>query len=301
MLHAVFAAGIIAYKSRNSNRSAGIQKMHRADGGHRFTKAGFYGTLYTCASRSSAGQERGIPPTRERRGTGLISNDLMFRGKTGLFGTIESAANQRSVKAFVALTSFLFAVSVLLRFAVPEIGVIPYFMAYSAVMLLVSVAELVIIRRKKGVGNQLKWIIGIGFIASAVTTTSTLGAVGSVIYVFPILLSIQYCSVLYSLFISAVTIMGTFVPLLLSSRLANFDLNVVRLAPGTVIEVSSTLEEALGTGIMNEAGTKFNELLSIFFPMLLFVSIFAAVTVSITSALRRSLLEQYHQFQNTRE
>ena len=231
----------------------------------------------------------------------MVSNRLMVKGKAGLFSIIESTANRRNIWAFVALTSLLFAVSVLLHFTVPEIGVIPYFMVFSAAMLLVSIVELVIIQRKKGVGKHLKWIIGIGFIISAVATTSTMGAAGGIIFVFPMLLSIQYCSVLFSLFISAITIMGTFVPLLLSSHLANYDLNVVRLVPGAMVEVTSTLEASLGSGIINEAGTKINELLSISLPIILFVNIFAVVTVSITSAIRKSLLEQYHQFQTTRE
>ena len=124
---------------------------------------------------------------------------------------------------------------------------------------------------------------------------------GSIIFVFPMLLSIQYCSFLYSLFISAATVTGTFVPLLLSSRLGNFDLNVVRLAPGTAVQVSSTLEAALGGGAIQEAGTKVNELLSVFLPMILVVNIIAVITVIITGAIRKSLLEQYRLFQTTRE
>ncbi len=231
----------------------------------------------------------------------MVSDQMMYKGKTGLFGVIESSANRRNIRAFVALTSLLFAVSVLLYFTVPEIGAIPLFMVFSAVMLLVSIAELVIVQRKKGVGSYLKWMIGIGFIVSAVTTTSTMGAAGSVIFVFPMLLSIQYCSVLYSLFISAITIMSTFVPPLLSSYLSNYDLNVIRLIPDSVIRVASTLKVSLEPGVINETGTKINELLSIFLPVILFVSIIAIVTVSITSAIRKNLLEQYHQFQNTRE
>ncbi len=226
---------------------------------------------------------------------------MMYRGKAGLFGMIESSANLRNIKAFAALTSIVFAVSVLLYFTVPEIGVIPFFMAFSAVMLLVSIAEMVIVRKRKGVGNHLKWIIGIGFIVSAVVTTSTMGAAGSIIFVFPMLLSIQYCSVLYSLFISAVTIMGTFVPLLLSSHLSNYDLNVIKLVPGAAVEITSTLESSLGSGVINVAGTKVNEIFSIFLPIILFVIIIAVVTVGITSAIRKNLLDQYHQFQNTRE
>ena len=233
--------------------------------------------------------------------TRLVPDKMMYKGKTGLFGLIESSANQRNIRAFVALTSLLFALSVLLRFTVSEIGSIPLFMAFSAVMLLVSIVECIIIQRKKGIGNHLKWVIGISVVVCAVTTTSTLGAVGSIIFVIPMLLSIPYCSVLYSLFISAITIMGAFVPLLLASHLSNFDLNVVRLIPGAVIETVSTLEASLGQGIINEAGTKMNELLSISLPMILLINVIAVVTVIITHAIRRMLLEQYHQFQNTRE
>ena len=42
-------------------------------------------------------------------------------------------------------------------------------------------------------------------------------------------------------------------------------------------------------------------LLSVFLPIILFVTIIAVLTVSICGAIRKSLLEQYHQFQVTRE
>ena len=232
----------------------------------------------------------------------LIPNQIMSKGKAGLFGAIESAANLRNVRVFTVLTVLLFALSLLLRFTVPEMRAIsPAFMIFSGVMLAAALAELVFVQRKKGVGSQLKWILGVSFIVSAVTATSTLGTVGSIIFVFPMLLSIQYCSFLYSLFISAATVMGTFVPLLLSSRLGNFDLNVVRLAPGTAVQVSSTLEAALGGGAIQEAGTKVNELLSVFLPMILVVNVIAVITVIISGAIRKSLLEQYRLFQTTRE
>ena len=231
----------------------------------------------------------------------MLSNQLMARGKTGLFSLIENAANLRNGRTFVAVSALLFALSLLLKFTVPELSTVPFFMVFSLVMLLISIVELVIVQRKKGIGTYLKWLIGIGFIASAIGTTASMGAVGSIIVVFPILLSIQYCSVLYSLFISVVTVMGTFAPLLLASHLSNYDLNVVRLVPGAVIQVSSTLEASLGSGIINEAGTKLNELLTVSLPLLLLINILAVVSIAVTGAIRRSLLEQYHQFQNTRE
>ena len=230
----------------------------------------------------------------------MLPERFMARGKSGLFGVIESTANLRNICAFVVLTALLFALSVVLRFTVPEIGVVPAFMAFSAGLLAVSLAELVIVRKKKGVGNHLKWAVGIGFIAAAVTTTSTMGAAGSILFVFPLLMSVQYCSVLYSLFISAVTVMSTFIPLLLSARLSNYDLNVARLLPGAVIGEASTLEAALGP-VLDPRATKVNELLSVFLPMILFVILIAVVTVLITAAIRKSLLQQYHQFQITRE
>lgn len=231
----------------------------------------------------------------------MLSNQLMTRGKTGLFSLIESSANLRNGRTFVAVSAMLFALSLLLRFTVPEMGTTPFFTVFSAVMLLISIGALVLVQRKIGRETYLKWFIGIGFIASAIGTTASVGAVGSIIFVFPILLSIQYCSVLYSLFISVVTVMGTFAPLLLASHLSNYDLNVVRLAPGAVIQVSSTLEASLGSGLIDVAGTKLNELLSVFLPMLLLINIIAVVSIAVTGAIRRSLLEQYHQFQNTRE
>ena len=225
----------------------------------------------------------------------------MSKGKTGLFGIIESTANLRNIRAFVALTALLLAISLLLNFTVPEIGDVSLFMVSSAAMLLISIVELVIIQKRKGVGNRLKWVIGIGFIVSAILTTSTVGPVGSILFVFPMLLSIPYCSFLYSLFISAVTIVGTFVPLLVSSYMANYDLNVVRLVPDAVIQVASTLEASIGPEIIQETGTKINELLTTALPMILFVNVIAVVTVSITAAVRKSLLQQYRQFQTTRE
>ena len=231
----------------------------------------------------------------------MLTNQIMRQGKTGLFGMIERSCNLRNSRVFVALNVLLLAISVLLRFTVPEIGMIPCFMWLSAGMLLVSLVELLIVQRKDGVGNHLKWILGISFVVSAAITTSTLGAVGCMIYIIPLLLSIPYCSVLYSVFISVVTVMGSFIPLLMTAFMSNYDLNVVRLAPGTVIEVTSTLEAALDTVDINSMGTKVNELLAVLLPGIVLIIIVAVATVSITAAIRRILLEQYHQFQTTRE
>ena len=232
----------------------------------------------------------------------MLTNQLMRKGKTGLFGMIESSSNLRNSRVFVVMTAILFAIAVLLRFTVTDVGQGSYFMWFSAGMLLVSLVELLIVQRKDGVGNSLKWILGVSFVVSAAVTTSTLGTVGSVIYVFPLLLSVSYYSVLFSLAISAITVVGTFIPFLLSAYLSSYNLNVVQIAaPGTVIKVTSSLREALDAGLINETGTKINELLSILLPLVVFIIISAVMTVSITAAARRILLEQYHQFQTTRE
>ena len=231
----------------------------------------------------------------------MLTNQMMNKGKIGLFGMIERSSNLRNSRAFAVLALLLFALSLLLRNRVPELGMIPLFMWLSAGMLLVSLAELLIVQRKEGAGKHLKWILGISFVASAAITTSTLGIVGSIIYLFPLLLSIQYCSMIFSLFISVITVMGTFIPLLLTVYMSNYDLNVVRLAPGTVIEVTSTLEAALDTVPVNATATKINELLAVLLPGAALVIIAAVVTVIITGAIRKIVLEQYHQFQTTRE
>ena len=230
-----------------------------------------------------------------------MTNQIMRQGKTGLFGMIERSCNLRNSRVFVALNVILFTISLVVRFTVQELEVGLWFMWLSAVMLIVSLVELLIVQRKEGAGNHLKWIIGISFVVSAAVTTSTLGGVGSMIYGFSLLLSIPYCSVLYSVFISVVTVMGSFIPLLMTAFMSNYDLNVVRIAPGTVIEVTSTLEAALKTVAVNDAATKMNELTAVLLPGVVMVIIMAVATVSITAAGRRILLEQYHQFQNTRE
>ena len=231
----------------------------------------------------------------------MLTNQMMNKGKIGLFGMIERSSNLRNSRAFAVLTLLLFALSLLLRDRVPELRMLPVFMWLSGGMVLVSLAELLIVQRKEGAGKHLKWIIGISFVVSAAVTTSTLGIVGSIIYLFPLLFSIQYCSMIYSLFISVVTVMGTFIPLLLTVYMSNYDLNVVRRAPGTVIEVTSTLEAALDTVAVNATGTKINELLAVLLPGATLIIIAAVVTVIITAAIRKIVLEQYHQFQTTRE
>ena len=230
-----------------------------------------------------------------------MTNQIMRQGKTGLFGMIERSCNLRNSRVFVALNVILFTISLVVRFTVQELEVGLWFMWLSAVMLIVSLVELLIVQRKDGTGNHLKWVIGVSFVVSAAITTSTLGAVGCMIYIIPLLLSIPYCSVLYSVFISVVTVMGSFIPLLMTAFMSNYDLNVVRIAPGTVIEVTSTLEAALKTVAVNDAATKMNELTAVLLPGVVMVIIMAVATVSITAAGRRILLEQYHQFQNTRD
>ena len=231
----------------------------------------------------------------------MLTKQMMRQGKPGLFGMIERSTNLRNSRVFVALNVILFTISLVVRFTVQELEVGLWFMWLSAVMLIVSLVELLIVQRKDGTGNHLKWVIGVSFVVSAAITTSTLGAVGCMIYIIPLLLSIPYCSVLYSVFISVVTVMGSFIPLLMTAFMSNYDLNVVRIAPGTVIEVTSTLEAALKTVAVNDAATKMNELTAVLLPGVVMVIIMAVATVSITAAGRRILLEQYHQFQNTRE
>lgn len=231
----------------------------------------------------------------------MLPDRMMYKGKAGLFSAIESQANLRNAWALAVLSALLLAAAVLLHFTVPEIRDTPLFMAFSGGMLAASAVLLAVVKQRHGAGGRLKWILGGGFILAAVMTTSTLGAVGSILFVFPMLLSIQYCSFLFSVFISCLTVMGTFVPMLLNSFLGNYDLNVVRLAPDAVIRVAGTLEASLGSGVINGAGTKINELLSVFLPMLLFVNLIAVVAVSITAAVRKILLEQYRRFQTTRE
>jgi len=230
-----------------------------------------------------------------------MTNQIMREGKTGLFGTLERAANLRNSRVLVALTVVLLAISVMIRYTVPELGGLFWFVWLSAGMVPVSLAELFIVRRKDGTGKYLKWVLGVSFVASAAITTSTIGAVGGIIFVFPLLLSIPYCSVLFSVFMSVIAVMGTFIPLLLSSYLTYYDINVLRLAPGTVIKVTSTLGEAIDIASVDEAGTKINELLAVSLPVLVLTVIAAVVIVIITAAVRKMLLEQYHQFQTTRE
>ena len=193
----------------------------------------------------------------------MLTKQMMRQGKPGLFGMIERSTNLRNSRVFVALNVILFIISLVVRFTVWELEMGSCFMWLSAGM--------------------------------------TLGAVGSMIYIFSLLLSIPYCSVLYSVFISVVTVMGSFIPLLMTAFMSNYDLNVVRIAPGTVIEVTSTLEATLDTVAVNDAGTKINELTAVLLPGVVMIIIMAVATVSIPAAVRRILLEQYHQFQITRE
>lgn len=227
----------------------------------------------------------------------------MRRGKLGLFGTIERSANLISAHLFVYLELLLCGLSAVLYFKVRELGATSVFMAFSVVLLIISVAVLIYVKKREGAGIFLKWAIGISFVISAVTTTSTLGLGGSILFVFPILLSVQYCSLQYSIFISLITVMGSFIPLLLTSFIDLYDLNVIRLVPGSIIQIDRTLEQALITHpeIIDTAGTKINEMLAIFLPAILFLIIVAVVTCIITKDFRKHLLEQYRAFQNSKE
>lgn len=95
---------------------------------------------------------------------------------------------------FVNLQILLFTLSVILFYTVKELEATGAYMFFSVVLLILSVVELIIIRKREGVGSFIKWAIGLSFVVTAVTTTSTLGVGGSILFVFPILLSVQYCS-----------------------------------------------------------------------------------------------------------
>ena len=231
----------------------------------------------------------------------MISNVYMNKGKVGLFGTIEHDANLKSARMLVNLQVLLFALSMILYFTVQELEATDVYMVFSALLLVVSIVELIIIRKKEGVGSFIKWAIGLTFVLTAVTTTSTLGVGGSILFVLPVLLSVQYCSLTYSIFMSVIALLGSFIPLLLTSFLSFYDLNVIKLVPGSTIKIATTLESSLRPEIIDEAGTKLNELLAIFLPAMSFVVIIAVITCIITHSFRKILLEQYRDFQNTRE
>ena len=231
----------------------------------------------------------------------MISNLMMQKGKVGLFGTIEHSANLVSVKFFFIVQLLLTGLSLIVYFNVPELSAGFAFVAISLVLLLVSIAEMMIVKRKEGTGSSLKWMIGISIVVSAIVTTSTMGVGGSILFVLPMLLSVQYCSLIFSIFMSLVTVLGSFVPLLLTSFLSFYELNVIKLIPGSVIEINKTLEGSLKPEIIDINGTKINELLAVFLPAMLFVIIVGVLTCIITSCFRKIILEQYRNFQNTRE
>ncbi|MBO7676830.1 MAG: hypothetical protein J6S49_04895 [Erysipelotrichaceae bacterium] len=225
----------------------------------------------------------------------------MQKGKVGLFGAIERLANLLSVRLFFWLELLLTGLSLVVYFAIEELTASIVFLFLSIILLFVSIVEMIIVKRKDGMGSYLKWMIGISFIVTAVLTTSTMGVGGSILFVLPILLSVQYCSMIYSIFMSVITVLGCFVPLLFASLFSFYDLNVVKLIPGSVIEVNTTLERSLRPEIIDVPGTKINELLAIFLPAMLFVVIIGVVTCIISYYIRKNILEQYRNFQNTRE
>ena len=234
-------------------------------------------------------------------GFNLILDSEMHKGKAGIFNSIESQANLISVKMFVSLQILLSVMSIIIYYTVPELNAGIVFVVFSFVLLIVSIIELIVVKRRDGVGNMLKWMIGISFVISAIATTSTMGVGGSVLLILPLLLSIQYCSLLYSIFISVITLMGSCVPLLLTSFMSFYDLNVNKLIPGSVMKIDTTLEKAILPEYIDVAGTKVNELLAIILPVIFFVIIIAIVACVITHSIRKNILEQYRHFQNTRE
>lgn len=226
---------------------------------------------------------------------------MMRKGKVGLFGTIECSSNIVSVRILFVLELLLTALSLILYFRVKELGAGFAFFVSSVFMLIVSIVEMIVVQKKEGAGKYFKWMIGISFIISAITTTSTMGVGGSILFVLPIVISVQYCSLIYSIFMSVITVLGSFVPLLLTSFLSFYELNVIKLVPGSVIEITSTLERSLKPEIIDIPGTKINELLAVFLPAMMFVNIVGFVTCIITYYVRKYILEQYRAFQNTRE
>ena len=184
---------------------------------------------------------------------------MMQKGKLGLFGAIDRYSNYVSAYILVGLEILLTALSVLLYFKVPELSATTAFMVFSCVLLIVSLVELAVVKRKEGTGDMIKWVLGITFVVTAATTTSTMGVSGSILFILPLLLSVQYCTLFYSVFMSVIAVMGSFVPLLLTSYLSFYDLNVIRLDPGSVLKIDTTLEAALRPEIVDAAGTKVNE------------------------------------------
>ena len=85
----------------------------------------------------------------------MISKSYMQRGKLGLFGTLERSANLISAHLFVYLEVLLCGLSVLLYFKVRELGATSVFMVFSVVLLVISIAVLMYVKKREGV--FFKW------------------------------------------------------------------------------------------------------------------------------------------------
>ena len=79
----------------------------------------------------------------------MISNSMMQKGKVGLFSAIERSANIESSKMYVILELLLIVLSLIIHGSVPELEATDAFIAFSVFLLIASIVEYKIIKRKR--------------------------------------------------------------------------------------------------------------------------------------------------------
>ena len=84
----------------------------------------------------------------------MITNSMMQRGKIGLFGSIEYSSNLISSQLFFALQVLLTCLSLVMYFTIEELLAGFYFVVLSVLLLLVSIVEMTIVKRKEGKGKK---------------------------------------------------------------------------------------------------------------------------------------------------
>lgn len=230
-----------------------------------------------------------------------FNQSSMRKGKLGLFGEIEQSSNLRNSKAFLALSAILLVSATLIYFLVKEISSGFLFLIFSSVIFVLSLIEFFVVRKRKGLGKAIKWVLACSYLLAAVVSISLLGPTVSLVLIIPILTSIPYCSFIFTFAVSAFTLLGTFAPILLSSYLNFFDLNVIELYDGSIIKILGTLESSINTGAIDITATKVNEIIAIYLPIVALVILIAFISCFVTKSLRERLLQQYSAYRNSRE
>lgn len=225
------------------------------------------------------------------------------RGTRGIFESIEEQSNRFCAKSLVMLSIVSFILVAVASIVDKSAYMHEVRIAVGIIIILSAGAGVYCRIKKVGTRYRKYALFGIWLIVLMLAVTFIDSSV-SLLYAIPVILAIQYSSVIFTLFVSLVNIVFAFFPYIINTYRNAYPLDFIVLEPGTTIQMTgASLDEtvnALSIGI-ERSETIMNMLSYGYLTTALLLVIISAIAVSATNYDRKAILGQYNKSRNSVE